>query len=235
MSQLRVLMYHKVADVPDFLTVTPAQFEKHLSIIKSKYTPVRLSEVIEHIQSKKTLPKNAVLISFDDGYEDNFTKAYPLLKKHNIPFCIFLVSSFVGQNSIHDGKSQQFLTSEQLSEMKTLAEYACHSVNHQNINDLTESEWTGEIGKCYEDLKASGLNIQPAWAYTYGAYPKRDSSKMTLLEKSFQQKGIHCAFRIGNRINSLPLKKPYSIERLDIRGDQPFWRFKLKLWLGKIG
>ncbi|MFM6983437.1 MAG: polysaccharide deacetylase family protein [Chitinophagaceae bacterium] len=234
MSQLRVLMYHKVAEEPDFLTVTPAQFEKQLIIIKSKYTAVRLSEVIEHIQTKKALPKNALLISFDDGYADNYTQAYPLLKQYNLPFCIFLVSDFVGQTTIHDSQSQQFLSIKQLQEMNALAEYACHSTNHQNINDIPVNEWEHEIGKCYDNLKASGLNIQTAWAYTYGAFPKKEASKMALLEKSFQKNGITCSFRIGNRINALPLKKPYSIERLDIRGDQPLWRFRLKLLMGKI-
>lgn len=234
MSQLRVLMYHKVAEDADFLTVTPAQFEQQLSIIKKTYTPVRLSEVIEHISNKKALPKNAVLISFDDGYEDNFTNAYPLLQQYNMPFCIFLVSGFVGQASLHDGKTQQFLTLAQLNEMSGLAEYACHSTQHQNINDIPENEWTEEIRKCYSDLQGSGLNIQAAWAYTYGAYPKKDKAKMAVLEKCFQNAGIHCAFRIGNRINRLPLLTPHCIERLDIRGDQPLWRFKLKLWLGKI-
>ncbi len=234
MSQLRVLMYHKVADVADFLTVTPVQFEQQLRIIKKNYTPVRLSEVIEHICNKKALPKNAVLISFDDGYEDNFTNAYPLLKQYDIPFCIFLVSGFVGQASTHDGKTQQFLTVDQLTEMSALAEYACHSTQHQNINDIPEQNWDSEIGNCYSELQGSGLSIQAAWAYTYGAFPKKDKAKMAVLEKCFQDAGIHCAFRIGNRINRLPLRMPYCIERLDIRGDQPHWRFKLKLWLGKM-
>lgn len=234
MSQLRVLMYHKVADVADFLTVTQTQFEQQLRIIKKTYTAVRLSEVIEHICNKKALPKNAVLISFDDGYEDNFTNAYPLLKQYDIPFCIFLVSGYLGRASLHDGKSQQFLTVDQLKEMSALADYACHSTQHQNINAIQELEWDSEIDNCYKDLLGLGLSIQPAWAYTYGAYPKKEPAKMAKLEKSFQNAGIHCAFRIGNRINRLPLRKPYCIERLDIRGDQPLWRFKLKLWLGKI-
>jgi hypothetical protein len=73
-----------------------------------------------------------------------------------------------------------------------------------------------------------------AWAYTYGAYPKRNKTEFDAIKIAFKNAGISCAFRIGNRINKLPIKDPYKIERIDVRGDESFLRFRLKVGFGKI-
>jgi peptidoglycan/xylan/chitin deacetylase (PgdA/CDA1 family) len=234
MKRLRVFMYHKVAEEPDFLTVTPADFEQQLLFIKRHFTPIRLSELIQHIKNNTVLPDNAALISFDDGYLDNFTNAYPLLLKYQIPFSVFLVADYIGKTVVHDQKQQQFLSTDQLKTMQALAEYGCHSNRHKNLMDIDPELWQEEVAICYNQLKSLDINVQEAWAYTYGAFPKKDPKKLLYLKNLFQRTGIVCAFRIGNRLNSLPIKEKYAIERIDVRGNQAMWRFKIKTWLGKI-
>ena len=227
-------MYHKVAEEPDFLTVTPADFEKQLLFIKRHFTPIRLSDLILHLKSNKVLPDNAAIISFDDGYLDNFTNAYPILLKSQIPFSIFLVADFIGKTVLHDQKQQEFLSVDQLKAMQDLAEYGYHSNSHKNLMDIDPELWQEEVATCFNSLRSLGINVQDAWAYTYGAFPKKDPKKLLYLKNLFQSTGIACAFRIGNRINSLPINEKYAIERIDVRGNQSMWRFKLKALLGKI-
>jgi len=234
MKRLRVFMYHKVAEEPDFLTVTPEDFEQQLQFIKRHFTPIRLSDLLQHLKTQTPLPDKAALISFDDGYLDNYTNAYPLLDKHQIPFSIFLVADYIGKTVVHDQKQQQFLSVDQLKAMQVLAEYGCHSNAHINLMDLESALWKDEIEQCYQKLQSLDITIQDAWAYTYGAYPKKDQKKFQHLKNVFKTTGITCAFRIGNRINSLPIKDKYAIERIDVRGNQSIWHFKFKSWLGKI-
>ena len=235
MKRLRVCMYHKVSEGhKDFLTVDRMQFNEQIEFLSKHYNLISFSDLNSYLQDKKSLPDNALLITFDDGYYDNFTNAYPILKKHNAPFGIFLVSEFIGKEVEHDGVIQKFLGVDELNEMKHLAQYACHSRRHENINNLSETDFTDEIKGCLNQLKALNIDLQPFWAYTYGAYPKKHPEKMQKLIKSFESCDIKAAFRIGNRINNLPLKAPFRIERLDIRGDEGFLKFSFKVRFGKI-
>lgn len=228
-------MYHKVSDSQkDFLTVDQQQFNKQIEFLCKNYDLISFSDLNAYLQGNKTLPDKPLLITFDDGYYDNFTHAYPILKKHNAPFGIFLISEFIGKEVEHDGIIQRFLSVDELNEMKHLAQYACHSRRHANINDISEINFIDEIAGCLNQLQAHKIDVQPFWAYTYGAFPKKQPEKMQKLIKAFEIFGIKAAFRIGNRINHLPLKAPFKIERLDIRGDEGPLKFRFKVGFGKI-
>ena len=85
-----VLMYHRISDVVDpsnkHLTVSIANFEKQLQFFKKEYEVLRLGD------SWLNLKKNGLVLTFDDGYADNYTTALPLLKKYNLPATIFVCS-----------------------------------------------------------------------------------------------------------------------------------------------
>ena len=76
--------------------VTPESFEKHIGWLGDFITPVRLSTWIDRLAQGEPLPRRSVAITFDDGWHDNYTHAYPILKKHNIPATIFAVSGMIG-------------------------------------------------------------------------------------------------------------------------------------------
>jgi peptidoglycan/xylan/chitin deacetylase (PgdA/CDA1 family) len=74
-----------------------SDFEKMLVYLKKNYTIVPLSEIFEIHRSKRPLKRKTIALTFDDGYENNFDIAFPLLKKHNIPATFYLISK--GLNS----------------------------------------------------------------------------------------------------------------------------------------
>ena len=91
-------MYHKISDdaPPDYLTVNPSLFEKQmLYIIKSGYTTIFVSDLIEHVVNGKALPRKPILLTFDDGYRNNLTKLYSLIRKYELKANIFLVAGFI--------------------------------------------------------------------------------------------------------------------------------------------
>lgn len=234
-NKLRVLMYHKVHESEqDFLTVNVSTLKKQIDYILKRYTPIRLSDLRAHILEGKELPEKPILISFDDGYLNNFSIAWPLLKEAGIPFCIFPVAGFSGKTIEYDGKMQTFISPEQLIAMQEQVEYGYHGFRHLNFNTLKYNAIEEEIKQASEWFKNANIPVQPFWAYTYGAFPKGDPERFESIQKLFADYGIIAAFRIGNRFNSLPLKDVYRIERLDIRGNDKFLKFKLKLRFGRL-
>jgi peptidoglycan/xylan/chitin deacetylase (PgdA/CDA1 family) len=97
-------MYHRVlADGDPAMTtmqpgmvVSASSFDMHLSVLKEYFTPVHLSDWIRRSQSGKPLPARACAITFDDGWHDNYDVAFPLMRKHQVPATLFLVSDYVG-------------------------------------------------------------------------------------------------------------------------------------------
>src|SRR5438093_12332900 len=81
---LRVLMYHKVNDIPDNPTTVPvAHFDEQLTQLRELgYQVVDLDVVLDHYTLGKPLPDKAALITFDDGYRDTLENAMPVLHKH---------------------------------------------------------------------------------------------------------------------------------------------------------
>ena len=93
-----VLIYHRVAeDVLDrnLLTVSPANFEAHLQILKRDFPVLPLVEMLKAVQSGSLMP-GSIALTFDDGYVDNLVKALPLLEKYGIPATVFVTSGMLG-------------------------------------------------------------------------------------------------------------------------------------------
>ena len=235
MSKLRVLMYHKVnISRRDSLTVDVPQLKEQLMFLKKRFHMIRLSELVAHIVEDQPLPEKSLLITFDDGYVNNYKLAYPVFKELDIPFSVFLVADFIGKKHLYDGELHEFMSEDHLIAMQDLAEYGLHSNSHQDIMNLPENLWHSEVKKCKATLENLQVNIQPAWAYTYGSFPRENAGLIEKLELALKENGVACAFRIGNRINRIPLKNRYLIERIDVRGNQSMWRFKLKTRFGKL-
>lgn len=99
-SQTVILLYHRVADLetdPQLLSISPEHFAEHLEYISEHYNPISLSVLGRAIEAKK-IPDKSVVITFDDGYADNYLNAKPLLEKYDIPATVFVASGYVGSN-----------------------------------------------------------------------------------------------------------------------------------------
>jgi peptidoglycan/xylan/chitin deacetylase (PgdA/CDA1 family) len=234
--KLPVLMYDKVDDdvTPDYLTVSTKQLKKQFEYLnKNNFTCILFSDLIRYVRNEKKLPPKPVLLTFDDGYENNYTNLYPLLLEFNCKANIFLVSDFVETENIQISENKHLSVSD-IKKMKSdIIEFGLHTVNHKSYNDLTIQEIDEDLKKSQLKFKTLSIPFQPCFAYTYGAYPKKDEQKRTEIFKCLQNNNVELAFKIGNRVNKLPLKNAYLIQRIDIRGDESFLMFKIGLHFGK--
>lgn len=96
-KNLAILMYHGVTDKDyNVWTQLPrSQFQEQMEYISRRYRPVCLEDAVTSLKKEKSERPYAVAVTFDDGFRNNFSVAFPILKKHNIPALIFLTTSFV--------------------------------------------------------------------------------------------------------------------------------------------
>ncbi len=165
-----ILMFHNIRDyeveydeIGTNLSVSPENLEKHLVYLKDNgYTTV----TFENLATKR-LPKKPIIITFDDGYSDAYTQAYPLLKKHGMRGVFFVVSGLVD-------KKTNYASWIQLSEMANNGmELGIHTVSHADLSKLTISEQDREIRECSKSiLRLTGFQAKTI-AYPSGKYNKQ--------------------------------------------------------------
>lgn len=105
-DRLTVLAHHRINDInaPDFMglkanvSASPEQFAQQIEYVARHFNVIDLATLRDHVIDGKPLPPRPLLITFDDGYLDNYENAYPILKAHGLPAVIFLVTRMVGSD-----------------------------------------------------------------------------------------------------------------------------------------
>jgi peptidoglycan/xylan/chitin deacetylase (PgdA/CDA1 family) len=112
---LTIVMYHYVRDLersrfPAIKGLSLEQFRRQLDYIQSKYTPVRVQDVLAALSpAKQELPPNPILLTFDDGYTDHFTNVFPLLDARGIQGVFFPPVQAVAEHKVLDVNKIQFV------------------------------------------------------------------------------------------------------------------------------
>lgn len=98
-KSLPVLMYHYISMHQDSIAVDPGLFEEHLKAMsEAGYRGVPFNEALEYLSDGRDLPEGSVLITFDDGFLDNYVYAYPLLKHHGHNAVVFAVTGKIEEH-----------------------------------------------------------------------------------------------------------------------------------------
>lgn len=113
-QNLLISMYHYTRDLvhsryPEIKGLAYDLFEKQLQFFKKNFTVVTMEDVIRAINEKNELPENALLLTFDDGYIDNFTVALPLLKKYGMQGSFFIPGKTFSENVLLDVNKVHFV------------------------------------------------------------------------------------------------------------------------------
>lgn len=161
-----ILLYHHVVEgEPENLySVSIDTLRTHMQTLKEKgYTAISVTTLVKAIREGADLPERPVVITFDDGYEEVFTNAYPVLRQYGFTATAYLVSDYVGQVF--------FLTPD---EIHTLAgagwEFGSHSISHAGLAGKGVNVAVQEVSMSQVRLKKQlGLPIE-TFAYPYGLW-----------------------------------------------------------------
>lgn len=149
MHAIPALMYHSISTVPAGwpadLCITPEIFEEHLKYLKKQgYNVVTAPQAMVLLKSRQNV-MNTVMITFDDGYENNYTKAFPLLKKYGFRGNFYVVGKDVGQVSSQDGV-KTYMNFSQIKEMHRKGmEIGSHSMSHDPLTAMKPNFLPWEI------------------------------------------------------------------------------------------
>lgn len=238
----RILMYHMISNHIkgakfNSLRVSPSMFEKQIAYLSSNgWSFYTMSEIA---QKKEILPNKSIAITFDDGYEDNFTNALPILEKYNAKATIYLVVDRHGRewsslrkakNNSGELKKESKLHDNQIHKMISsgLIEIGSHTITHPNLSKLDYQQKYLEIfesKKMIENL----FNVEcNSFCYPFGIFDEDDV-------RLVQDSGYTNATTTKTGISNLGQENIFKISRITVSGKDNFLSFLLKLRHGKRG
>lgn len=140
-AKILVLNYHKVDNSHNSLAIEINDFDAQMKFLAdSGCVTITPDELYAGLNGEIDLPPKPVLITFDDGYVDNYTNAYPILKKYNLRATIFVIPAFT---SVYPG----YMTWEQLKEMESSGTITVesHTLTHPKLEELPDDEIRVEL------------------------------------------------------------------------------------------
>lgn len=222
-----ILMYHKVSPDPSDgglgLRVPVSTFTAQMEFLKSRgYTTISLSRLFDFLEKGRALPKKPIVITFDDGYRDNYRYAYPVLKHFGFTATIFLVVDDIGGYNVFDLANGEppvpMLNWAEIAEMaKAGFEFGAHTLTHPYLTKIPKTQaWHEIAGSKYELERRLGRTIE-FFAYPYG---DMDRSVMELVKEA----GFRGA---ASTIQGFSNQRPdyFALKRIRVRGDYSLAHF----------
>ncbi len=239
-NEVLILMYHRVNNDIDFeLSVKKKHFNWQMEYLKNKnYKVISMKEAYEMIKKDSVYGKYIVL-TFDDGYEDFYMNAFPILKQFNYPSTIYLVPGYIESDRVYPwddefGKSN-LMDWQQIKELSDdeLIEIGSHTLNHYNLNIIEEEEVRKELEESKDILEERTGKKVVHFAYPKGIY----SEEAYKIMYEFYETGVLIFNGLGVD-NSLVKKQCYLLKRMPVsRSDTRFifiGRIKGWIWLEEV-
>lgn len=240
-AQVPILMYHHLSeDVTNSEMVSPAQFEAHIrALSEAGYTGVSFDELQAYVLRGEPLPEKPVVITFDDGYESNYTLAYPILQKYGMKATIFAIGVSFGKDHYKDtdyaitphfgaAEAAEMTASGLVSiqshtyDMHQWPPYESGSDVRENILQLPGESEEDYVQALTEDFARSRALLEDAAGQPVDvlAYPAGQYS--TLAQVTLQSLGVHVTLSTNPGVNTVVRGLPqtlYAMLRFGITED----------------
>jgi len=226
-----ILAYHSVSlDRTDSLSVKVLNFEKQLAWLHGKgYRSITLADFTAKKYKKK---ERIVIITFDDGYQDNYTHAFQILKKYGYTATVFLVSNYVNTDhifywdipKISTENSKSFfklMTWEHINEMADYGlEFGSHTCTHPELTKVS-------VSQCWQEINQSRIDLQNKLGRDVlsFSYPRGNLNFETI--EMVNKAGYSCAVVSPPRWG-IPLNR-HTLRRVGIYNENSFRIFRLKI------
>lgn len=222
-----VLMYHRIADVSgDRNALPPEKFREQMDyLVAHGFTAVTMRMVHDYYQHGAPLPGKPVLLTFDDGYVDNFSEALPILQERNMTGVVFPIANWIGKKNEWENFHKETTTTMDWMQLKAWRdagmEIASHTVNHPFLSQCSPEQLRKELRESKSLLEHTLQTPIEFLCYPYGDFNDN-------VANAAKDAGYHGAFAIFDhapiwRINS------YALPRIPIPAKQKMWEFKLKV------
>lgn len=173
LNGLPILTYHSLDDSGSVISTAPSAFGMQMKYLaQNGYQSLSLSEAAVLMHERKPFPAKTFVMTFDDGYQNNYTRAFPILQEFGFKGTIFLISAYCGTSWSGDASSleaRRMLSWAEIEEMhKYGIEFGAHTSTHPDLTRIP-------IGQAEREIKQSKEAIQErlgaevtTFAYPYG-------------------------------------------------------------------
>lgn len=224
-NRLTVLVYNGIVntDSPQSSSVLASEFEQQMAFLaKNHYTSLTAKEFYLYMKNELVVPQNSIFITFDDGYKNNFSAAYPILKKYKFTAVNFIDTSQITKKN---SQSAQRITVQDLQKGCDVFDFQSHTYNFHQRNDEGEAYLVSETKKAIQkDIGISLVNLKkedPIFAYPFGEYDNETIEVLKLLN-------IKMAFTTEGK-DARPGMDLYKIPRKMILPEDTLEDFKKKI------
>jgi len=199
-----IILYHHIQPYDEAikkgqqnLTVDPNFFDQHISYLASSgYTFLTVDNLVSALQNKEQLPQKSIIVTIDDGYDDNYIYAYPILRKYNA----------IGNFMIPAGlmETPGYLTWGQIKDMLSTGQKMYnHTWSHAALGYITKEQIIDEVTKADKKLEEVTGIPQTILTYPYGSF--NDLAIQTLREQGFTAAltTIHGRWQCDNSLMTL--------------------------------
>lgn len=215
-----IFMYHHVfpGHEDNKLFISQENFQKQMKyLLEHGFHVISLRELVSYYKEGRNPPEKTVVLTFDDGYDDFFANAYPVLKKFNFPATVFLIADKV--------ETPAYLWRYQIIEMldSGLITFGSHSISHPILTELSEKKATEEIAGSKKKLEEFlGIPIE-FFCYPVGQF--NEKIRQMVIDTGYLGA---CA---TSAEKSYPSTDIYSLERVRMsNADTNWFSMKLKTW-----
>ena len=216
------MLYHQIdsGGNPKYYSnfVSPESFERQITFLhKQDYSFLALKDLSVFFEEDRTMPTKNVIISFDDGYLDNLTNAWPILKRYGAKMTIFLTTGFIGRSITWNEKENSFLSREQILELHQKGiEFGSHTLTHPSLTRCPLDKVIYEVSASKANLEELLDDAVDGFAYPYGSYNKD-------VKDAVMKAGYKLACTMHRGINSMDTD-PFTLRRM--RPTNSFLKFR---------
>lgn len=171
-----ILTYHSISRGDSPLKISPELFAEQMEWLRDNAQVVSLAEIVEALASRRPLSERSVVLTFDDGFQDFYTSAAPLLHRCGFPATVFLPTEYCGKTNAWPGQPD-WIEQEPLVNWEQVAELArlgfgigAHSVRHLVLTRLPVAEAQREIIHCKAQIEERVGQRVEFFCYPYGLW-----------------------------------------------------------------
>lgn len=231
-----ILMYHRINDVlPAHNLVTRTKiFQEQMRFLHRHPKGCRVISLKDFENRRPGIfaqdaPRTKVIITFDDGYRDNYLNAFPVLKKFGFPATIFLATGLIGADKKFDRYAhipgRDMLNWEEIAEMfANRISFGAHTVSHPHLSRFSRETQKEEIAESYDCVNRhlpQGEQIA-TFCYPYGDY---NADTLHIV----REMGFKYALSVIPGVNS-PDTPPYELRRIEVSGMDTIQNFEHKVF-----
>ena len=227
-NQIPIVALHGIEAAPGgFYELSTGEFDYLCGTLKALgFKTITFMDLLNYLDKGKMLPEKPVILTSDDGYQNIYTYAFPILQKYGFKMTVFLVTGLIGNseadrrlNEFDIGKSgipvRPMLVWPEVGAMSKYGiEFMSHTVSHRQIGDMSDDEVLFEISQSKADIEAHIKRPVPFIAWPFDNFSNRAISLLP-------QAGYRGAIRYKGGVEDVRSINIYAIKRIAFYGTTP--------------